>query len=332
MKLQWKCEVCKETFENSNFLYSHIKKQHNMIAKEYYDAYLKKPDEGTCANCGKPTRLLNNTLGYLKCCGTTCQYELAKNKPRKGKRYLEKERKKKEGKYKCEICGNRTDYLGIHITQAHKMDCKDYYDKYLRKPGEGICPTCGKETKFRGITKGGYLTHCSYSCAQNDKEVWKKKEETSMREHGVLHYRNSEKARKTLAKHLADGTVKPQEEICQSKAETELIDYIKAFYNKEIVHSDRTVLDGYELDIWLPDIRVGVEFDGEFWHADPHRFKATDIVTKGITAQEIWDKDKRKDILCESKGVHLMRVKEYDYAHKKTDVLEDLYKYIIKYD
>lgn len=125
---------------------------------------------------------------------------------------------------------------------------------------------------------------------------------------------------------------KPQEEICQSKAETELIDYIKGFYKNTIIHGDRLELDGFELDIWLPDIRVGIEYDGEFWHADPRRFKATDIVRNNITAQEIWNNDNKKDLLCESKGIHLLRIKEYDYKHDKIEILTNVYKYIMNYN
>ena len=330
-KKEWKCEVCGEVFETNQKWTAHIHKKHNMTSKDYYDKYLKKPGEGFCLNCGKPTRLWNCTIGYFKCCNSKCQYEYAKKKPKRGKKSKRIEHVKKYGKYKCEICGNQTNYLGGHIIQAHHITCKEYYDKYLRKPGEGICPICGKETGFLGIMKGGYLIHCSWSCAQRDVEVMKKKEKTSMKKHGVKHYRNGKQALLTRAKHLADGTIQPQKEICQSQAETDIIKFIKTFYKNKIVHGERLELEGYELDIWLPDIRVGIEYDGEYWHADPRRFKPTDII-KDKTAQEIWDKDKRKDLLCESKDIHLLRIKEYDYNHNRAEILTDLYKYIIKYD
>ena len=32
-----------------------------------------------------------------------------------------------------------------------------------------------------------------------------------------------------------------------------------------------------------------------------------------MTAREIWQRDKEKDILCESKGIKLIRIKEYDW-------------------
>lgn len=34
-----------------------------------------------------------------------------------------------------------------------------------------------------------------------------------------------------------------------------------------------------------------------------------------MTAREIWQRDKEKDILCESKGIKLIRIKEYDWVN-----------------
>lgn len=98
----------------------------------------------------------------------------------------------------CKICGKQTLILGGHVVQAHHLTCKEYYDSYIKTPNEGICPICGKETTFRGITKGGYIRHCSYSCAQKDEEVTKKKQITSKKLHGVENYRNTEQAQKTF--------------------------------------------------------------------------------------------------------------------------------------
>lgn len=73
---------------------------------------------------------------------------------------------------KCEICGN--DYenkngFGKHLFLTHNIHTKEYYDKYLRKPGEGVCPVCGKETSFRAEWR--YLKYCSYKCAHKN-ESW----------------------------------------------------------------------------------------------------------------------------------------------------------------
>jgi uncharacterized protein YlaI len=48
------------------------------------------------------------------------------------------------------------------------MTSNEYYDRFFKKEGEGICPVCGKETKYLNLRKG-YCKFCSYKCA-NSKE------------------------------------------------------------------------------------------------------------------------------------------------------------------
>ena len=65
----------------------------------------------------------------------------------------------------CRICGKDVD-IRTHI-KVHKLTSKEYYDRYIKKENEGICPICEKETKFLGILKG-YRQYCSNKCHQND--------------------------------------------------------------------------------------------------------------------------------------------------------------------
>ena len=69
---------------------------------------------------------------------------------------------------KCRICNkeykDRRSIAG-HIRQTHKLKSKEYYDKYLKKEGEGICE-CGKKTKFADLNRG-YCKYCSVKCVNN---------------------------------------------------------------------------------------------------------------------------------------------------------------------
>jgi endogenous inhibitor of DNA gyrase (YacG/DUF329 family) len=69
---------------------------------------------------------------------------------------------------KCEICGREFKNfktLARHL-RTHKITSKNYYDKYLKKEGEGICPICGKETNYINLNKG-YRKFCSKKCAKS---------------------------------------------------------------------------------------------------------------------------------------------------------------------
>lgn len=75
----------------------------------------------------------------------------------------------------CKICNEYCKPLGFpsHARRKHNLSVKDYYDKFIRKPNEGLCVTCSKETPFIGITKG-YRVHCSEKCSRNDPKVQEK--------------------------------------------------------------------------------------------------------------------------------------------------------------
>ena len=95
----------------------------------------------------------------------------------------------------CRKCGEEfksSASLGTHLWKSHSMDPKTYYDQYLKRPDEGICPVCFAPTRFRTLGKG-YLTWCSRKCSaqaiRNDPERNAAKvnamRETMTREYGV---------------------------------------------------------------------------------------------------------------------------------------------------
>lgn len=46
-----------------------------------------------------------------------------------------------------------------------------------------------------------------------------------------------------------------------SKSEHEIEKYFNDFYTKEIIKNDRKVLNGKELDIYIPEKKLAIEFD-----------------------------------------------------------------------
>ena len=69
-------------------------------------------------------------------------------------------------KVTCEICKVSVNNLSFskHIKYKHKLKSKDYYDTFCKKPTEGKCGACNKETPYVN-TNVGYKPHCSRSCA-----------------------------------------------------------------------------------------------------------------------------------------------------------------------
>ena len=92
-----------------------------------------------------------------------------------------------------------------------------------------------------------------------------------------------------------------------SKGEKEVLEYVRSIYNGTIIENDRTQMEtnadngwksNHELDIWLPDIRVAIEYNGTYWHSLPN----------------IVESDKYKKLQCESKGITLITIPEQDWS------------------
>lgn len=85
----------------------------------------------------------------------------------------------------------------------------------------------------------------------------------------------------------------------KSGLEKEVLDFIKENYSGEIVSGDRTLLNGKEVDILLPELKLGIEFDGLYWHSE-----------KGVE----YHLDKTEKL--ESLGFSLFHIFEDEWVHK----------------
>jgi hypothetical protein len=80
----------------------------------------------------------------------------------------------------------------------------------------------------------------------------------------------------------------------QSIKEKELLEYITSKYNGSIIKSYR---DGLEIDVYLPELNIGFEFNGLYWHSEEykeknyHYDKSKYFLDKGIRIIHIWEDD-----------------------------------------
>jgi hypothetical protein len=87
-----------------------------------------------------------------------------------------------------------------------------------------------------------------------------------------------------------------------SRPELEVLDYIKSIYDGEVIHGDRAVLKPKELDIYVPEKNFAIEFNGTYFHS------ADEESDKEMAAYHL---NKTKG--CESQGINLMHIWEYDW-------------------
>ena len=61
------CQICLKEFPSINSLVSHLSQPNKSCTsniKEYYDKYLKQPNEGYCQTCGCVTKFMGMSNGY----------------------------------------------------------------------------------------------------------------------------------------------------------------------------------------------------------------------------------------------------------------------------
>ena len=63
-------------------------------------------------------------------------------------------------------------------------------------------------------------------------------------------------------------------------------------------------ISNHELDIWIPDLKFAVEFQGDYWH-DPLHFPETSY------------NDKEKQIQCQEKDITLVQVFESEWKNDR---------------
>ena len=82
--------------------------------------------------------------------------------------------------------------------------------------------------------------------------------------------------------------------VCNSERKTSFPEYALVYYLEKsglgVVHSYRE--KGYELDIYIPSLKIAIEYDGYYWHK--HRI----------------EKDLEKNYRCKKDGIKLYRIRE----------------------
>ena len=82
-----------------------------------------------------------------------------------------------------------------------------------------------------------------------------------------------------------------------SISELDVLDFVKQTVQCQIIHSDRHILKPYEIDIYIPDKKIGIEYDGLFYHQfgnkpmDYHAYKTNKCEQQGIQLIHIFESD-----------------------------------------
>lgn len=78
-------------------------------------------------------------------------------------------------------------------------------------------------------------------------------------------------------------------------------------------------------DIYIPDLNMLIEFNGDYWHCNPKKYKADYFHVKlNMTAKEIWAKDADKEKLAIENGYNFLTIWESDYKKNKAVIIKKI--------
>ena len=204
--------------------------------------------------------------------------------------------------------GDKYDYSKVDFKKMHEkvcIICPDHGefwqtpDKHLYGRG---CPKCADKSRAKKLMIG------KYEFIRRAKELFGDKYN-----YDEVEYKNGlEKVKIICSKHgpfwqkpfyHLNGHGCKKCGLIESRGETELFEYIVSLVGEENVEqSNRKILDGHEIDIYLPKHSIGIEYNGLKWHSEQYKDKNYHLL-KTKNANE--------------KGVKLIQVFEDEYLSNK---------------
>lgn len=114
-----------------------------------------------------------------------------------------------------------------------------------------------------------------------------------------------------------------------SKEEIKFGEQLEKVLGKKLLRKQSIRLDdGHWI---LPDFVLDdfiIEYNGSFWHADPRKYKAEDVIHHNYTAKQIWERDEYRREVYKSKGYKLIEVWSEDYHNNPEEVISQVVKKI----
>jgi len=101
-----------------------------------------------------------------------------------------------------------------------------------------------------------------------------------------------------------------------SLCEREIGEYVKSLVGVDnVVENDRGILDGLELDIYIPHKKVAIEYNGLFWHSENSGGKSRKYHLN-------------KTEICNQKGIRLIHIFEDEWVYRK-QIVKDKMRHIL---
>lgn len=96
----------------------------------------------------------------------------------------------------------------------------------------------------------------------------------------------------------------------KSYKEFNIANFIKSFYYGQVNLNDRKAIMPKEIDVYLSELKLGIEYNGSYWHC----------VENGTPK----DLHLKKSLLCRAKGIRLIHIYEFEDFEEQKQLLKSL--------
>ena len=108
------------------------------------------------------------------------------------------------------------------------------------------------------------------------------------------------KSRKQFATYMCNECF-PEHFNQTSMSEHDFLSFVKSVYFNDILENSKRIISPYELDVFLPELKIGFEFNGIYWHNELYKDSNYHL---------------KKTELCESNDIKLIHIYEDDWMYK----------------
>lgn len=114
-----------------------------------------------------------------------------------------------------------------------------------------------------------------------------------------------------------------------SISQIELFNFINENYKGPILQNDKNIIKPYEIDVYLPELNIGFEFNGVFWHSekfkdDKYHYKKNKLsLENDVKLYTIWEDDwNTKKEICKSFILNKLKKSKIKIGARKTNIKE----------
>jgi hypothetical protein len=295
--------------------------------KEKLYRYFKKDLEDKKCVCGNKRKLLSIEKGYQEFCSVKCSNKnsVERVKKAKEKKYGDPNYNNKEA-FKKTVRNRSSEVVEKANEKRRSTKLKIYGDPNFTNPKKAAetrkSSNLGKN-QGRVDEYGIQIIRCN----QEDRSYTIKCHKCG-EENLVLNSRFNVRLRKGQ-----DPCIKCNDlALGVSCEENDIANYISSL-GFEVVRGDRKKLKGFEIDILIPKLSIGFEYNGLYWHSEIRTGKNYHVEKQdrareaGISLIHIWEDDwSAKKEIVKSRIDHVLgRSKNRIYA-RKCEILEVDYK------